>query len=84
MKRADEGMMQNARVVYLDEVFNGSYAILNSIIAFMNERVFHDRGDIKPVAMECLFSATNQIPETSDMRAIFVRLLDPGNNAGIG
>jgi len=75
LEREEEGMMQNARIVYLDEVFNGSSAILNSILAFLNERIFHDRGVRKPVAMQCLFAATNQIPETSDLRAVFDRFV---------
>lgn len=73
--RLDNGMMQHAKVVYLDEVFNGSSAILNSILAFMNERIFHDRGERKPVAMKCLFAATNRIPETPDLKAIFDRFV---------
>lgn len=75
LKRMDTGMMQHARVVYLDEVFNGSSAILNSLLAFLNERVFHDRSERHPVALECLFAATNHIPETPELRAVFDRLL---------
>ena len=74
-KRLEKGMMQNAKVVYLDEVFNGSSAILNSILTFMNERVFHERGTRKEVAMEYMFGATNQVPETEMLRAIFDRFL---------
>ncbi|MCP4111363.1 MAG: MoxR family ATPase [Desulfobacteraceae bacterium] len=73
--RVDIGMMQHAQVVYLDEVFNGSSAILNSILAFMNERIFHDRGERKRVKMNCLFGATNRIPETPELRAIFDRFV---------
>lgn len=89
MERLEAGMMQKARVVYLDEVFNGSSAILNSILAFLNERVFHDRGVRKPTAMECLFAATNAVPETQELRAVFDRFVlrchvsnvDPGPKA---
>lgn len=88
--RDDTGMMQHAKVVYLDEVFNGSSAILNSILAFLNERIFHDRGVRKQVAMECLFGATNQLPDTAELRAVFDRFvlrchLDnaPADNASI-
>lgn len=73
--RDDEGMMQNARVVYLDEVFNGSSAILNAILAFLNERIFHDRGLRKRVAMESLFAATNHIPDSPELLAIFDRFV---------
>lgn len=73
--RDSAGMMQHARVVYLDEVFNGSSAILNSILAFMNERVFHDRGQRVNVKMQCMFGATNAVPYTNELRAIFDRFL---------
>jgi MoxR-like ATPase len=75
LKRLDQGMMQRARVVYLDEVFNGSSAILNSLLAFLNERIFHDRNERTPVAMECLFAATNHIPESPELKAVFDRFL---------
>lgn len=67
--------LQTARVVYLDEVFNGSSAILNSLLAIMNEHVFHDRGERTPVKLQCLFAATNEIPDTPELRAIFDRFL---------
>ncbi|MFM9960715.1 MAG: AAA family ATPase [Planctomycetaceae bacterium] len=76
LKRANEGrMMQHARVVYLDEVFNGSSAILNSILSFLNERLFHDFNDVVKVKMECLFGATNQVPETDELQAVFDRFV---------
>ena len=75
LKRLDKGMMQHARVVYLDEVFNGSSAILNSLLAFLNERIFHDRSERTVVALECLFAATNHIPQAPELRAVFDRFL---------
>lgn len=75
LTRREENMMQHARIVYLDEVFNGSSAILNAVLAFLNERVFHDRGMRKSVDMECLFAATNHIPESADLQAIFDRFV---------
>ncbi len=88
--RDDEGMMQHARIVYLDEVFNGSSAILNSILAFLNERISHARGIRKRVAMECLFGATNHLPDAPELRAVFDRFIlrshvdnAPADNASI-
>jgi MoxR-like ATPase len=75
LTRIDQNMLQNARVVYLDEIFNGSTAILNSILAFLNERIFHDRGKRTPVNMEWFFAATNTIPESSELRAVLDRLV---------
>ncbi len=73
--RNQKGMMQQAKVVYLDEVFNGSSAILNSILAFVNEGIFHDRGEITEVEMQVLFGATNDVPQTNELRAIYDRFL---------
>lgn len=74
--RLEENMLQNAQVVYLDEVFNGSSAILNSLLAIMNERVFHDRGKRRPVKnIKYVFAATNQVPERAELRAIFDRFV---------
>lgn len=73
--RDDDNMMQKAEIVYLDEVFNGSSAILNSLLAFMNEGIFHDRGRVHKVALKSLFAATNHVPETPELRAVFDRFL---------
>ncbi len=75
LKRMDKNMMQKAEVVYLDEVFNGSSAILNSILAFLNEGFFHDRGNIVEAATKCLFAATNRPPETPNLLAVFDRFV---------
>ena len=71
--RNKTGMMQTAKVVYLDEIFNGSSAILNSLLTFIQERRFHDRGIWEQVPLQCLFGATNEIPYASEMRAIYDR-----------
>jgi len=75
LRRIEDGMMRQAKVIYLDDVFNGSSAILNSILTFLNERILHDRGERKKVAMQCLFAATNHIPESPELRAIFDRFV---------
>jgi len=75
LRRETDMMMQEARVVYLDEIFNASSAILNSLLAFMNERYYHDRGQRVEVAMECLFAATNHIPDSDELLAVYDRFL---------
>lgn len=75
MVRLDANMMQKAEVVYLDEVFNASSAILNSLLAFMNERYFHDRGQRTPVAMKCLFAASNHTPDVPELLAVYDRFV---------
>lgn len=75
IRRDDDGMMQYADVVFLDEVFSASSAILNSLLTFMNERRFHDRGKVVDVAMKMLFAASNQVPQTAELAAMFDRFL---------
>lgn len=75
LQRDERGMMQNAEVVYLDEVFNASSAILNSILAFMNEGIFHDRGVRKQVKLKNLFGASNYPPHAPELRAIYDRFV---------
>ncbi|NJN15470.1 MAG: AAA domain-containing protein [Oscillochloris sp.] len=75
MERIEDNMMQRAEVVYLDEVFNASSAILNTLLAFMNERYFHDRGKRKPVKLKSLFAATNHVPDSAELLAVYDRFV---------
>ena len=75
MRRDDAGMMQHAQVVFLDEVFNASSAILNALLTFMNERKFHDRGRVLDVRMQNLFAASNAPPHDPTLAAMFDRFV---------
>jgi MoxR-like ATPase len=68
-----DSMMQSAHVVFLDEVFKGSSAILNALLTFMNERAFYDRGRRQRVPLQCLFAATNELPDSDELQAIWDR-----------
>src|SRR5215510_3790108 len=68
-----DSMMQSAHVVFLDEVFKGSSAILNALLSFMNERAFYDRGRRHSVPLQCLFAATNEVPDSDELQAIWDR-----------
>jgi MoxR-like ATPase len=68
-----DSMMQSAHIVFLDEVFKGSSAILNALLSFMNERAFYDRGRRHSVPLQCLFAATNELPDSDELQAIWDR-----------
>ena len=74
-ERQTKGMMQKAEVVFLDEVFNASSAILNALLTFMNERKFHDRGKIVRTPLRLLVSATNHTPREEGLGAVYDRFL---------
>lgn len=73
--REENGMMQKAQVVFLDEVFNASSAILNALLTFMNERKFHDRGKVRKVPLRLLFAASNHTPREEGLGAFYDRFL---------
>jgi len=75
LKKLDEHSMQRARIVFLDEVFNASSAILNALLTFMNEREIHDRGKIFRTPVQNVFGATNFVPDGAELAAIYDRFL---------
>lgn len=75
LERNVTGQMQRAEVVFLDEVFNASSAILNALLTFMNERKFHDRGMVYSTPMKMLFAATNHPPREDGLGAVYDRFL---------
>lgn len=73
--RIENGMLHRCRVAFLDEVFNGSSAILNNLLALMNERVFHDHGVTKKSNLSLIFGATNEIKTTGSLAAVYDRFI---------
>jgi MoxR-like ATPase len=82
--------LPDAKIVFLDEAFNGSSAILNSLLKALNERKF-DRGDeMIDIPLVSCFAASNAIPASAELNALADRLhfwhevkpiQDPSNRA---
>lgn len=68
--RRTQGKLPEAKVAFLDEVFRGNSAILNTLLTLMNERKFYQDGKAVPVKLSMLFGATNKIPEFEELGAI--------------
>ncbi|MBX7097447.1 MAG: AAA family ATPase [Myxococcaceae bacterium] len=68
--RRDRGKLPTARLVFLDEVFKASSAILNAMLTVINERKFYQDGVAVPVRLKILFAATNEVPEHSELGAL--------------
>lgn len=71
--RQDQEMIQNATVVFLDEVFNASSALLNAMLALLNERCFYDRGRRRPARYRIFLGATQLPPSESELLALYDR-----------
>jgi MoxR-like ATPase len=68
--RREKGKLPTARLVFLDEIFKASSAILNSLLTVINERKFYQDGVPVPVRLKILFAATNEIPEHAELGAL--------------
>ncbi|MCG8423058.1 MAG: AAA family ATPase [Proteobacteria bacterium] len=74
-----ERMLPDASVAFLDEVFQGSSAILNTLLTLVHERVFHNGARRQRVPLITLVGASNELPEDPTLQAFsdrFVLRLD--------
>jgi MoxR-like ATPase len=68
--RRERGKLPAARLVFLDEIFKSSSAILNALLTVINERKFYQDGAPVPVRLRVLFAATNDIPDHEELAAL--------------
>lgn len=74
-ERRTEGMLPEAEIVFLDEVFKANSAILNSLLSVLNERVYTVGGEVKRVPLLSAFAASNEVPNDENLMAVFDRFL---------
>jgi|AntRauTorckE6833_2_1112554.scaffolds.fasta_scaffold00209_39 MoxR-like ATPase len=65
-ERHTEGMLSEAHVVFLDEIWKCNNGVINSLLSVMNERVFHNHGKQIKVPTILLAGASNELPEAND------------------
>ncbi|MEB8343008.1 AAA family ATPase [Streptomyces endophyticus] len=70
-----EGMLPQAELVFLDEVFQGSSAILNTLLTLLNERRYHNGARAEHAPLVSLLGATNDIPDDPGLTAFSDRFL---------
>ncbi|MGK7877960.1 MAG: AAA family ATPase [Xenococcaceae cyanobacterium] len=70
-----EGMLPQAQIVFLDEVFQGSSAILNSLLTILNERIFYNGSQRQAVPLISLIGASNIVPDDPSLRAFADRFV---------
>lgn len=72
-RRRTEGMLPEAEILFLDEVFKANSAILNSLLGVLNERVFTSGSTVHRVPLLSAFAASNELPNDDDLLAVFDR-----------
>jgi len=70
-----DGMMPEASVIFLDEIFNANSAILNSLLMALNEKIFKRGKETKHLPALMFVGASNVLPEDEALSALFDRFL---------
>jgi MoxR-like ATPase len=74
-RRRVEGMLPEAEIAFLDEIFKANSAILNSLLTILNERRFHHGSQTVAVPLQSLIAASNELPEEDELGALYDRFL---------
>lgn len=74
-QRVTTGMLPEAQVAFLDEVFKANSAILNALLTLVNERSFDNGGQRVKVPLEILVGASNEMPQDESLGALWDRFL---------
>lgn len=70
-----EGMLPEASMVFLDELFNANSAILNSLLMALNERIFRRGKETRKLPALMFVGASNLLPEDEALNALLDRFL---------
>lgn len=70
-----EGMMPQASLVFLDEIFNANSALLNSLLMALNEKVFRRGKEVLKLPALMFVGASNLLPEDEMLNALLDRFL---------
>src|SRR6266702_7978993 len=70
-----EGMLPEAALIFLDELFNANSAILNGLLTVLNERVFRRGRETRSLPTLMVVGASNRLPEDDALGALFDRFL---------
>jgi MoxR-like ATPase len=70
-----EGMLPGAELAVLDEMFQGSSAILNTLLSVIGDRCFHNGRETVPVPLLSLIGTGNALPVDPGLAAFADRFL---------
>lgn len=72
-----DGHATTATIAFLDEIFKCGPAALNSMLAYLNERVYHPAAGGEPITCPLISAvgASNELPEDESTAALYDRIL---------
>lgn len=71
--RQSAGLLPEAQVAFLDEVFKANSAILNALLSIINERIFYNAGQPVRIPLSMVFGASNEAPADEELDALYDR-----------
>ncbi len=74
-KRRVDGMLPEAEIAFMDEVFKANSAILNSMLTLLNERLYVSGSHKVVCPLLSVFGASNAVPNDENLQALFDRFL---------
>lgn len=75
LERNVEGYLPTAEFAFVDEIFDGSPAILRAMLGILNERIYARGRQIVNCPLRFAIAATNYIPEDERLKAVIDRFL---------
>ena len=73
--RVTDGMLPEAHLAFIDEIFKASSAILNSMLKVLNERRFKQGANEVTCPLRIALAASNEWPEAKELGALFDRFI---------
>jgi MoxR-like ATPase len=74
-RRLTTGKLPEANIAFVDEIFKGNAAILNSLLTVINERKFDNGTKRLDVPLVSMFGASNELPEEQELDALYDRFI---------
>ena len=64
-----KGYLPDSNIAFLDELFRGSSAVLNSLLQILNERTFNNGKELIQTEIKSVVAATNSFPSDESLQA---------------
>ncbi|MCK5603599.1 AAA family ATPase [Candidatus Pacearchaeota archaeon] len=74
-RRIIDNMLPEAHISFIDEIFKGNAAILNSLLTLINERRFDNGKTSIQTPLVSMFGASNELPEEEELEALYDRFI---------
>jgi len=71
--RQTTGLLPEADVAFLDEIWKANSAILNALLSISNEKIFYNAGQPVRVPLCMIFGASNEVPREEELWAMYDR-----------